>query len=73
MPEWQLRGLLTFLLKWEGGIEDQFRLARSRLTDHEKQLGGFETYGAGGKHWRFKGLLNDFGITLGRDVPTPIG
>ena len=50
---------LEALQAYEATIEEAFRTARSRLTDSEKDLGGFEQYGLGGKHYAFLGMLKN--------------
>jgi hypothetical protein len=58
----QLGDQLTELLKTEAGIEDNFRTARAKLSGSESQIGGFETYGVGGKHYAFKNMLIECGL-----------
>jgi hypothetical protein len=58
----QLRDYLTELLKAEARIEADFRTARANLSVSERQYGGFETYGVGGKHYAFKNILIECGL-----------
>lgn len=60
-PDALLRSL-PVLAKVEEDLDPEFRKARDILPNSEKQIGGFETYGVGGKHWRFAGLLRELGI-----------
>lgn len=62
MEESELRATLTELLKTEAGIEEDFRTARAQLTSFENQIGGFEGYGVGGKHYAFKNILIECGL-----------
>jgi hypothetical protein len=68
LPEAQLRDQLTALLKTEAGIESDFRTARANLPGSERQIGGFETYGVGGKHYAFKNILIECGIEAKTDA-----
>lgn len=61
----QLQDCLTELLKIEIAIEEDFRTARAKLPDLERELGGFEGYGVGGKHYAFKNILINCGIEPG--------
>jgi hypothetical protein len=58
----QLSAHLAELLKIEARIESDFWAARSKLPDSEKQIGGFESYGVGGKHYAFKNMLIECGL-----------
>jgi hypothetical protein len=62
MPESQLCNMLAELLKTEAGIEEDFRAARAQLSHSESQVGGFETYGVGGRHYAFKNILIECGL-----------
>jgi hypothetical protein len=62
LPEALLRDQLTELLKTKAGIESDFRTARANLSGSEQQIGGFESYGVGGKHYAFKNILIECGI-----------
>jgi hypothetical protein len=62
MPEDELRNMLTELLKTETSIEADFRTARAQLSHSESQIGGFEGYGVGGKHYAFKNILIECGL-----------
>jgi hypothetical protein len=62
LTEEQLKVWLMNLLESEAKLEDDFRTARSNLPQSEHQLGGFETYGVGGKHYMFKTLLIELNI-----------
>jgi hypothetical protein len=57
LSEAQLRDRLAELLKTEAGLEEDFWKARAALPDAEKEIGGFETYGVGGKPYAFKNIL----------------
>jgi hypothetical protein len=71
----QLEQKLAELLKVESAVEENFRQARAKLGNSERQIGGLEGYGHGGKHYAFKNILTNFGIDkrddLPVDVPTP--
>jgi hypothetical protein len=62
MAESELRTTLTELLKTEASIEEEFRTARAKLSNSEHQIGGFESYGVGGKHYAFKNTLIECGL-----------
>lgn len=59
----QLEKMLKTLLHVENDIEDKFKEARSKLSGSETQMGGFEGYGVGGKHYAFRNILTHFSIT----------
>jgi len=58
----QLQDRLTELLKTEARIEEDFQTARANLPGSEHEIGGFETYGIGGKHYAFKNILINCGL-----------
>jgi hypothetical protein len=60
----RLRATLAELLKTEQKIETDFQTASSKLSDAERQMGGFEGYGLGGKHYAFKTMPPNLGIPL---------
>jgi hypothetical protein len=60
----RLRATLAELLKTEEKIETDFQTARSKLSDAERQMAGFEGYGLGGKHYAFKTMPPNLGIPL---------
>jgi hypothetical protein len=62
--EEQLRAQLAELLKIEEKIEVDFQAARAALSDAEWQVGGFEAYGLGGKHYAFKSMPPNLGISV---------
>jgi hypothetical protein len=62
LTEAQLRDQLTELLKTEAAIEENFWTARANLPDSERQSGGFEGYGVGGKHYAFRNMLIECGL-----------
>jgi hypothetical protein len=62
IPEPLLQQLLAELLEGEVRIEQDFRTARAKLSHSESQVGGFETYGIGGKHYAFKNILIECGL-----------
>ena len=64
----QLTQLLSDLLKTEAAIENAFKVARSKLSDSERQMSGFENYCVGGKHYAFKNILAHFGIEPKEDI-----
>jgi hypothetical protein len=70
-PESQLTQWLKELLALEKTIESSFQEARSKLSDAERQIAGFETYGVGGSHYSFKNMLHNRGIEL-RPELTPM-
>jgi len=53
----ELQRHLTQILQAEAKIEHDFWVARAKLTDSERELGGLEGYGVGGKHYAFKNIL----------------
>ncbi len=71
LPEEALRPLLESLLGTEASIDQDFKLARSRLADSERQIGGFEYYGVDGKHYAFRNILHNFGIEPRADFRPP--
>jgi hypothetical protein len=58
LSEQQLKNFLKLLLKIESEIENDYETAYSRLSDTEKQIGGFENYGMGGKYPFFRILIS---------------
>jgi hypothetical protein len=62
LSELQLQDQLTELLKIEAAIEEDFRKARANLPGPEREIGGFDTYGVGGKHYAFKNILINCGL-----------
>jgi len=58
----QLQHDLAELSKTEARIEEDFRMARAKLPDTEREIGGFEFYGIGGKHYAFKNILINSGV-----------
>jgi hypothetical protein len=72
LPADTLRQTLAGLLSSEEAIDTQFWDAREKLSNSEKQIGGFESYGAGGRHWSFKNMLHNFGIEHRSDLQTDV-
>ena len=68
LPDTELRKLLDLLLPLEAAMEGPFRSARKSLTDLEHQILGFEIYGEGGKHYFFRGVLQNYGIEARPDA-----
>lgn len=64
LPDAELQKLLGILLPAEAAIEVEFNVARRKLSDSERQILGFEIYGDGGKHYFFKGVLQNYRIEL---------
>ncbi len=62
LPVIELQRLLDALLKIEQAIEEDYKTARSRLSNDEKQIGGFEYYGVNGKHYAFKNIMRNLKI-----------
>jgi hypothetical protein len=62
LPEVDLQQLLDRLLMAESGIEEGFSVARKELSDSERQIGGFEYYGVGGKHYAFRNIMRNLGV-----------
>jgi hypothetical protein len=58
----ELRGELANLLNKEAALEGDFRKAYNALPNSEKEIGGFATYGIGGKHYAFKNILINYGL-----------
>jgi hypothetical protein len=58
----QLRAKLAELLSVEKKLEADFVAARSKLSDAEREIGGFESYGVGGRHYAFKTIPINLGI-----------
>ena len=50
------------LLAFEKNIETQFQKAYKDLSAAESQIGGYEWYGYGGKHYAFRNILLNTGI-----------
>lgn len=70
LREEQLSTLLRQALDAEAKINDDFWNARKNLADAEKQVLGFEIYGDEGRHYAFKGILGNLGITFEEPDPT---
>jgi hypothetical protein len=69
LSEEQLAPLLKIFLQQEAEINAEFWKARGKLSASERELGGFETYGEGGRHYVFPGILKNLRIRFeGRDV-----
>jgi hypothetical protein len=68
LPEQELQRLLDMLLLAEAEIQKDFKAARKKLPDSEKQILGFEIYGEGGRHYSFKGILHNYGIVPRADL-----
>jgi hypothetical protein len=66
--ETELTRWLNDLLKIEQSIETAFVEARSKLSDSERQIGGFETYGVGGSHYAFRNMLRTRNIEARPDL-----
>lgn len=64
----ELTRWLNDLLKVEQSIEAAFTEARSKLSDSERQIGGFETYGVGGSHYAFKNILRTRNVEAPADL-----
>lgn len=64
----ELEKLLETLLPMEAAMKDEFWEARKNLPDSERQLLGFEIYGEGGRHYFFRGVLNNYGIEKRPDL-----
>lgn len=64
LSEDQLAALLKVLLDREAEVNENFWKAREKLPDSEKQMLGFEIYGDDGRHYAFKGILRERGITF---------
>jgi hypothetical protein len=64
----ELEKLTGTLLPVEAAMEDEFREARKKLSDSERQLLGFEIYGKGGKHYSFRNILHNCGIEKRPDL-----
>ena len=58
LAEPQLTRWLNELLTVEKAIEGAFVEARTKLSDSERQICGFETYGVGGSHYSFRNMLH---------------
>ncbi len=63
-----LQKWLPVLLKMEEQLEDAFRAAREGLADDERQIGGLEFYGTGGKHYSFKNIVKNSSLDLDKDA-----
>jgi hypothetical protein len=65
---------LNDLLRIEQKIETAFVEARAKLSDSERQMRGFETYGADGSHYAFRNMLHTRNIEPRPDLtPTSLG
>jgi len=64
--------LLGIVLPIESVMEDEYKEARERLSDSERQLLGFEIYGEGGRHYFFRGVLHNYGIESGTTSRTQL-
>jgi predicted type IV restriction endonuclease len=62
LSEEHQRNWLADLAKTEAGINDAFAAARAKLSSHEQQVGGFEYYGVGGKHYSFNNIAQNYGV-----------
>jgi hypothetical protein len=62
LPGTELEKLLDTFLKMERAIEEDFKVARSKLSGSETQLAGFEYYGLNGKHYAFKNIMHNLKI-----------
>jgi hypothetical protein len=62
LSEPELSGMLRDILRAEALMESDFREARTKLSDSEHQILGFEFYGEGGRHYAFTNILKSFGI-----------
>lgn len=71
--ESQLTRWIDELLATEQTIDSEFAEARSKLSDSERQIGGFETYGAGGTHYSFRNILHTRNIEPRPDLVQPAG
>jgi hypothetical protein len=60
--------MLEQLLRVEAEINERFWKARKALPSSEIQLLGFEIYGAGGRHYSFRGVLHNYGIEQRPDI-----
>jgi len=58
----QLAFMLDKLQEFEHTIDSEYRRAYTALSDHEREIGGFATYGVGGKHYAFKNILINRGM-----------
>lgn len=58
----ELKSLLDGLLKAEAAVEEEFKTARSKLSNSEAQICGFEFYGMDGKHYAFRNILRNLGV-----------
>jgi hypothetical protein len=65
----ELEKLLENLLPMEAAMEVEFREARKKLSDSERQLLGLDIYGEGGRHYFFRNVLNNFRIEKRPDLP----
>jgi hypothetical protein len=73
LSEDQLKERLQDLLAAESAIESDYRESRSKLTGWETQIGGFEGYGLGGKHYAFRTFMHELGIESPPDlVPSSV-
>jgi hypothetical protein len=62
MNDSSLAKLNNDLLAIENNIETQFQKAYKDLSSSESQIGGYEWYGYGGKHYAFRNILLNSGI-----------
>jgi hypothetical protein len=53
---------LHYYLKVEATIEGEYKEARAKLADSEKQICDLADYGIGGKHYAFKNIMHNFRI-----------
>jgi hypothetical protein len=73
LSDQQLERGLPRLLKMEAELEEKFWEARKTLSGRETQIGGFETYGVGSRHYAFKNILVNLGIDPRPDMDTQKG
>jgi hypothetical protein len=58
----QLAIMREMIEELESKLENDFKTVRSQLPDTEIQIGGFEGYGFGKKHYAFKNIIKNFRI-----------
>jgi hypothetical protein len=58
----QLAFMLDKLQEFEHTIDNEYQRACAALSDHEREIAGFATYGVGGKHFAFKNILINRGM-----------
>lgn len=67
----ELRQVLDGLLSAEASIEEDFKKACSKLSDGERQIGGFEHYGVDGKHYAFRNIMHNLNVERRPDLTNP--